>query len=58
MMSVTFKHERWNRRGYTTQWSAACVFEAASLTRITSDEFNLPTTDVVNDDFVAPIELF
>lgn len=58
MISVAFKHERFNRFGDTIQWSAACVFEAASVRRITSDEFDLPRTDVVNDDAIAPIELF
>ena len=58
MISVAFKHERFNRFGDTIQWSAACVFEAASVRRITNNEFDLPRTDVVNDDFVAPIELF
>ena len=58
MISVAFKHARFNRFGDTIQWSAACVFEAASVRRITSDEFDLPRTDVVNDDAIAPIELF
>jgi hypothetical protein len=41
LMSVTFQHERWNVFGNTTQWSAACSFEEARITRLTSKDVKI-----------------
>lgn len=41
LTSIEFQHQRWNRFGNTTQYTAACTFEESRIRRLTKQDVRL-----------------